>query len=147
MAGTPRIFYLIIILSFMGSNFSTWTEFGPTKRLTSTRMREENTNDRHNKTDKAAPGFITIIARKSMVVLGSWAGGPEVAPCNVCWPNRNMAIASSFVRASVHIPSNYAVINAEQTKSWLIFRRFAYNGFNHVLCISILWLEAVIPVV
>jgi len=158
----PRIYFADNNFEFYGvkGNFSTWTEFGKFIKglnadvCTLSPQREEEIRRMTDtiKTDKAKAAFLYNYMQKSMryvsVQLG--IGGLKPFPATFVDQQKygDCKALSNYMFAllkAVHIPSNYAVINAEANKEPADFS-FPYNGFNHViLCIPFkgdtTWLE------
>ncbi|MEP6614796.1 MAG: DUF3857 domain-containing protein [Mucilaginibacter sp.] len=148
----PRIYFADNNFEFYGvkGNFSTWTEFGKFIKglnadvCTLSPQREEEIRKMTDtiKTDKAKAEFLYNYMQKSMryvsVQLG--IGGLKPFPASFVDQQKygDCKALSNYMYAllkAVHIPSNYAVINAEANKEPADFS-FPYNGFNHViLCI------------
>ncbi|WP_295795109.1 DUF3857 domain-containing protein [Mucilaginibacter sp.] len=158
----PRIYFADNNFEFYGvkGNFSTWTEFGKFIKglnadvcsLSPQRVEEIRRMTDTIKTDKAKAEFLYNYMQKSMryvsVQLG--IGGLKPFPATFVDQQKygDCKALSNYMYAllkAVHIPSNYAVINAEANKEPADFS-FPYNGFNHViLCIPFkgdtTWLE------
>ncbi|MEO6979360.1 MAG: transglutaminase family protein, partial [Mucilaginibacter sp.] len=148
----PRIYFADNNFEFYGvkGNFSTWTEFGKFIKglnadvCTLSPQREEEIRKMTDtiKTDIAKAEFLYNYMQKSMryvsVQLG--IGGLKPFPATFVDQQKygDCKALSNYMYAllkAVHIPSNYAVINAEANKEPADFS-FPYNGFNHViLCI------------
>jgi len=148
----PRIYFADNNFEFYGvkGNFSTWTEFGKFIKglnadvcsLSPPREEEIRKMTDTIKTDKAKAEFLYNYMQKSMryvsVQLG--IGGLKPFPATFVDQQKygDCKALSNYMYAllkAVHIPSNYAVINAEANKEPADFS-FPYNGFNHViLCI------------
>ena len=158
----PRIYFADNNFEFYGvkGNLSTWTDFGKfIKGLNAdvcslSPQREEEIRKMTDtiKTDKAKAEFLYNYMQKSMryvsVQLG--IGGLKPFPATFVDQQKygDCKALSNYMYAllkAVHIPSNYAVINARANKEPADFS-FPYNGFNHViLCIPFkgdtTWLE------